>query len=241
MKNAIITGATGGIGMALSRKLAHMGYDLALIYGRNHDAAHELSRELMELTRVRTYPLDFSDAREYESVLQQIMKDFGSFDVLIHGAGVSYRNLFHEMNEDHFENLMNVNVKPLYYITRRIIPQMIESGGGNIISISSIWGSRAASMEVAYAMTKGALEQFTRSLASELSHMNIRVNAIAPGGVDTALLSNLTSSERAEFIEDIPFKRLARPAEIADLVEFLLEKGTYITGQILTLDGGFTL
>lgn len=241
MKRALITGATGGIGIALSRKLAHLGYELALVYGGNHKMADSLCQELQEVTRVTCYSMDFSDHRGYDHVLNGILKEFGAFDVLIHGAGVSYRNLFHEMKEEHFEELMNVNVKPLYYISRKIIPQMIASGGGNIISISSIWGSRAASMEVAYAMTKGALEQFTRSLASELSHMNIRVNAIAPGGVDTALLSNLTSTERSEFIEDIPFKRLARPEEIADLVEFLLEKGTYITGQILTLDGGFTL
>lgn len=241
MKNAIITGATGGIGSAIARKLAENGYQLALIYGSNHEGAETLSRELSALTRVKLYDMDFSSPDGYDGQLNDIMKDFGSFDVLIHGAGISYRNLFHEMPEKQFEELMNINVKPLYYISRKIIPSMIENGKGSILGISSIWGSHPASMEVAYAMSKGAMEQFTKSLASELSHMNIRVNAIAPGGVDTNLLSNLSLEEKRDFIDDIPFKRLARPEEIADLILFLLEKGTYITGQVLTMDGGFTL
>jgi len=241
MKNAIITGATGGIGSAIARKLAENGYQLALIYGSNHEGAETLSRELSALTRVKLYDMDFTSPDGYDGQLNDIMKDFGNFDVLIHGAGISYRNLFHEMPEKQFEELMNINVKPLYYISRKIIPSMIENGKGSILGISSIWGSHPASMEVAYAMSKGAMEQFTKSLASELSHMNIRVNAIAPGGVDTNLLSNLSFEEKRDFIEDIPFKRLARPEEIADLILFLLEKGTYITGQVLTMDGGFTL
>ena len=241
MKNAIITGATGGIGMAIARKLAEAGYSLALIYGNNHVLAESLVEELEEITRVKAYRMDFSTSDGYGSTLDEVMKDFASFEVLVHGAGVSYRNLFHEMQDTEFEDLMNINLKPLYYISKRIIPSMIEKGHGSILGISSIWGSHPASMEVAYAMTKGAMEQFTRSLASELSQMNIRVNAIAPGGVDTKLLSNLSFDEREAFIKDIPFKRLARPDEIADLVCFLLDKGSYITGQVLTMDGGFTL
>lgn len=241
MKNAIITGATGGIGIAISRKLSSMGYNLALIYGNNHQQASALVEELSAVTRVVAYSMDFSGGNGYTSTLKKILEDFGSFEVLIHGAGVSYRDLFHEMNELQFEELLSINLKPLYYVTREIIPCMIEGGKGSIISISSIWGSRPASMEVAYAMTKGALEQFTRSLASELSHMNIRVNAIAPGGVDTNLLANLNDQEKKDFIDDIPFKRLAKPEEVAELAAFLIEKGTYITGQVLTMDGGFTL
>lgn len=241
MKNALITGATGGIGSAIARKLAENGYQLALVYGSNHVGAETLSQELSAMTRVEVYDIDFSSPEGYSRQLENIIRDFGSFEVLIHGAGISHRSLFHEMPESQFENLMNINVKPLFYISRKIIPSMIENGKGSILGISSIWGSHPASMEVAYAMTKGAMEQFTKSLASELSHMNIRVNAIAPGGVDTNLLSNLSLEEKRDFIEDIPFKRLARPEEIADLTLFLLEKGTYITGQVLTMDGGFTL
>lgn len=240
-KNALITGATGGIGEAIARRLGSLGYSLALIYGTNHVKAKALKDELEKTTFVKTYSCDFNDLEDMNRMMDVVMRDFGSFQVVIHGAGISYRSMFHETEDEIFEKMMNINIKPLFYITKRVVPDMIEKCQGDIISISSIWGSRAASMEVTYAMTKGALEQFTRGLASELSHMNIRVNAIAPGGIDTAILNNLSKEEKEVFIEDIPFKRLGTPIEIADLIEFLILKGKYITGQVLTIDGGYTL
>lgn len=240
-KNAIITGATGGIGEATARRLGSLGYSLALLYGNNHKKAEELRHELEKITYVRTYSCDFNDQADLLQAIDLAMADFRSFQVVVHGAGISYRSLFHEMEDEAFEKIMNINMKPLFYITKRVIPDMIEKRQGDIISISSIWGSRAASMEVAYAMTKGAVEQFTRSLASELAQMSIRVNAIAPGGVDTSILNVLSKEEKGAFIEDIPFKRLGTPDEIADLIEFLVLKGSYITGQVITMDGGYTL
>lgn len=241
MKKAVITGATGGIGEAIARKFASLGYELILIFSRNLEKAHLLKEELSSHVPVSIYSLDFSDTEGYTTLFREILSHHGAVDVLIHSAGISSRTLFHEMRGHEFEKLFDINVKPLFYLTKEVIPEMISKGEGSILSISSIWGSRAASMEVAYSMTKGAVEQFTRSLAAELSHMNIRVNAIAPGGVNTALLSNLTPEEMRTFTEDIPFSRLASPEEIADLAAFLVLKGTYITGQILTIDGGFTL
>lgn len=241
MKNALITGATGGIGEAIARKLGEMGYSLALFYGRNHEKAQALAAELSEITEVKTYAMDFRHPDKAHVAMGQALDDFGSFQLLVHGAGISVRGFFHELEDPDFEELLDINLRPLYYLTRKVIPDMIDRQEGQIISISSIWGSRAAAMEVGYAMTKGALEQFTRGLAAELSHMGIRVNAIAPGGVDTDILANLSEEEKQQFLEDIPFRRLCRPEEIADLVEFLLTKGTYITGQVITIDGGYTL
>lgn len=241
MKKAVITGATGGIGEAIARKFASLGYELILIFSKNLEKAQLLKEELSAQVPVSIYSLDFSDTKSYTTEFQHILNHHSSIDVLIHSAGISVRSLFHEMQDSEFERLFEVNVKPLFYLTKEVVPKMISKGEGSILSISSIWGSRAASMEVAYSMTKGAVEQFTRSLAAELSHMNIRVNAIAPGGVHTELLSNLTPEEMRTFTEDIPFNRLASPEEIADLAAFLVQKGTYITGQVLTIDGGFTL
>lgn len=240
-KTALITGASGGIGGAIARKLNDMGYGLILMYGSNDDAINALTESFAGHDIVEAIQCDFRDSRDIDSVSRRISENHKDIEVIIHAAGISRRELFHEMQPDNFEDLVSVNIKPLYYITRSLIPQMIGKGTGDIISISSIWGSRAASMEVAYAMTKGALEQFTRGLAAELSHMGIRVNAIAPGGIDTEILSNLSLSEKDEFLSDIPFKRLGRPEEIADLVEFLLTKGRYMTGQVITMDGGYTL
>ncbi len=241
MLSAIITGATGGIGEAIAKKLAEEGYQLALLYGNNHEKAKEMEKELSKITRVKIYAIDFKDHLHIQEKMNQVLLDFKAFDCVIHGAGKSYRNLFHEMDDFQFEDLIEVNLKPLYYVTKAILPSMLERGKGNIIGISSIWGANAAAMEVAYAMTKGAMEQYIKSLAAELSYMKISVNGIAPGGVDTSILNNLSAKEKEEFINDIPFQRLATPEEIADLVIFLITKGTYITGQIITMDGGFTL
>lgn len=241
MLSAIITGATGGIGEAIAWKLAEQGYQLALLYGHNHEKAKAMEKELSKITRVKIYHIDFMDHIHILEKMEQVLRDFPALDCLIHGAGKSYRNLFHEMEDNEFENLIEVNLKPLYYVTKAVLPIMLKRGKGSIIGISSIWGANAAAMEVAYAMTKGAMEQYIKSLAAELSYMKIAVNGIAPGGVDTTILNNLTKEEKEEFLTSIPFQRLAQPEEIADLVLYLLTKGTYITGQIITIDGGFTL
>ncbi len=241
MKNALITGATGGIGEAISRKLAEEGYHLALLYGHNHEKAKLLEEELSLITRVKIYHIDFKDYSHIQEKLGEVLLDFNHFECLIHGAGKSYRNFFHEMEDAQFEDLIQVNLKPLYYITKALLPGMLEREKGSIIGISSIWGANAAAMEVAYAMTKGAMEQYIKSLAAEVAFMKVAVNGIAPGGVDTSILNNLNPEEKEDFIKDIPFQRLAKPEEIADLVLYLLTKGTYITGQIITMDGGFTL
>lgn len=240
-KVALITGATGGIGEAITRRLGSLGYSLALVYGQNHKKAWDLKTTILEAQRVETYSCDFNDREEIKKALEKVRTDFLHVDVVVHAAGVSFRGMFDEMDEDDFERSFNVNVKPLFYLTRGLIPGMVSRQEGDIIAISSIWGSRPASYEIAYAMTKGALEQFARGLAAELAHMGIRVNAIAPGGIDTEILSNLSPEERESFIQDIPFHRLGTPEEVADLVEFLVTKGRYITGQVITMDGGFTL
>lgn len=240
-KKALITGASGGIGGAIAKRLDEMGYSLILMYGSNDDGIRALTDSLTGRKNVEAMRCDFRNTASVDSISRTIADNHKDIEVIIHAAGISRRELFHEMSPDDFEDLVSVNIKPLYYITRSLVPGMIGKGAGDIISISSIWGSRAASMEVAYAMTKGALEQFTRGLAAELSHMGVRVNAIAPGGIDTEILANLSISERDEFLSDIPFNRLGRPDEIADLVEFLLTKGRYMTGQVITMDGGYTL
>lgn len=241
MNRALITGATGGIGAAVARLLAENGVELTLFYGRNTEKAKALQEELSSKVRTRIYQADLRDPTQLESALDDAFMECGSFDVLIHAAGIAHRGLFHEMTDQTFLDLFHVNVEPLYRITKRVLPGMLEQGAGDVLAISSVWGSKGASLETAYSMTKGAVEQFTRSLAAEYGYMGIRANALAPGGVETPMLEQLSREERQAFVSEIPLQRLCQPEEIADLVLFLLTKGRYITGQVLTLDGGFSL
>ena len=178
-----------------------------------------------------------------EAFVEHLSKDFlekeGRLDVLINNAAVSHTGLLQDMSLSEWQRIMAVNLTSVFLTTRAFIPSMLQSGGGRIINISSMWGSVGASCEAAYSATKGGVEALTKALAKELARSNIAVNAIAPGVVDTVMNDNLSEEEKRALSEEIPIGRFAEASEVADLVRYLSNAPYYLTGQVIGIDGGF--
>ena len=171
--------------------------------------------------------------------VDEVKNTLGSIDILINNAGISHIGLLSDMKPDEWNEVINTNLTSLYNLSNLVIPEMVRKSAGKIINISSVWGNVGASMEVAYSASKGGMNSFTKALAKELAPSNIQVNAIACGAIDTEMNSFLEPSELAALVDEIPASRLGRPEEVAELTYSLATGNDYLTGQIISLDGGW--
>ncbi len=237
-KYALVTGASRGIGLAIAEKLAAEGYHLYLTCLHSANRLAELSAELSARYGVVCIPFtaDMGSAADVERLFAQI----DSLDLLVNNAGLSYIGLLHEMSADDWQRVMRTNLDSLFYTCRHAIPLMLKKHSGRIINISSVWGNVGASMEVAYSASKGGVNGFTRALAKELAPSGIAVNAIACGVIDTDMNSSFSEEDMEALRAEIPADRIGQPSEVADTVLSLLRAPAYLTGQIITLDGGWT-
>lgn len=235
---AIVTGASRGIGRAIATSLAKSGYSLHLICEKNVDKLENLASELRKDygATVYTYTADVSDPDSIKNIFDSI----NSIDVLINNAGISYVGLLHEMTAEDWNRIISVNLSSVFNTCKCAIPLMLKEHKGHIINISSVWGNIGASMEVAYSASKGGVNSFTKALAKELAPSNISVNAIACGFVDTEMNNHLDEEDRNELRNEIPADRFATPEDIAASVMALLQASSYLTGQVITVDGGWT-
>ncbi len=235
-KTVMITGASRGIGEAIARRFAAAGYDLILTCLNSTDRMEDLALELRtnHQVSVRCFKADMGDEESVADIFAQI----DSVDILINNAGISYVGLLQDMSSDEWRKVMSTNLDSVFYTSRHAIKRMIYNHEGRIINISSMWGNVGASTEVAYSASKGGVNAFTKALAKELSPSNIQVNAIACGVIDTDMNSHLSEAEREELTEQIPAGRYGEPAEVAELAYMLATAPTYLTGQIVTMDGG---
>ncbi len=235
-KTVMITGASRGIGEAIARRFAAAGYDLILTCLNNVDRMEDLALELRtnHQVSVRCFKADMGDEESVADIFAQI----DGVDILINNAGISYVGLLQDMSGDEWRKVMSTNLDSVFYTSRHAIKRMIYNHEGRIINISSMWGNVGASTEVAYSASKGGVNAFTKALAKELSPSNIQVNAIACGVIDTDMNSLLSEAEREELTEQIPAGRYGEPAEVAELAYMLATAPTYLTGQIVTMDGG---
>lgn len=236
-KTALITGASRGIGKATAECFAAAGYDLILTCNSSIAALQETAAALEKKYGIQCSAVK-CDMGSEEEVLR-LFKALDTLDVLVNNAGISHIGLLTDMTADEWHRLLAVNLDSCFYTCRAAIPLMLKKHSGHIINVSSVWGAQGASMEVAYSASKGGMNAFTRALAKELAPSNIQVNAIACGVIDTAMNSCLTADELCSLTAEIPTDRLGRPEEVASLILQTASAPAYMTGQIITIDGGW--
>jgi 3-oxoacyl-[acyl-carrier protein] reductase len=239
-KVAIITGASRGIGQAIAIEMAKEGANVIINYRKDEEGAKKTEKIIKENGgRGRIYKSNVAYYNEAKDMIEYVIKEFGKIDILVNNAGVSKVGLFIDMTEEDWDSIININLKGAFNCCHNVVKYMIYEKKGCIINISSMWGQVGASCEVIYSASKGGINSFTKALAKELGPSNIRVNAIAPGAIDTDMNKWLSKEEKKDLIEDIPLMKFGQPKDIGELSAFLCsDKAKYITGQVINVDGG---
>ena len=242
-KIALVTGASRGIGRAIARQLAADGYALCVNYRVRKDCADALVAELTAVGhRAIAVQADVADRAQVNAMVKTVEDTFGPVSLLVNNAGVAGQCLFQEVTDEMWNRYFGVNVNGSFHTIQAVLPHMLHEHEGCIVNVSSMWGLRGASCEVTYSATKAALIGLTRSLAMELAPTHIRVNCVAPGVIKTDMLDALPPEVLPQLAEETPLRRLGIPEDIAAAVCYLAsEKAGFVTGQVLTVDGGFIL
>ncbi|MDE5868044.1 MAG: glucose 1-dehydrogenase [Anaeroplasmataceae bacterium] len=243
MKVAVVTGASRGIGRACAIRLASDGYFVVINYSSNDAKALEVQKIIEDAGgKAITYKADVSKLAEVKLMMKTISKEYGSIDVLINNAGIVRDEFLLLINSDNLDKCMDLNVKGYFYCAQQAALKMFKNKKGVIINMSSISGKFALPGQSVYSATKGAVNSMTQTLAKELAEYGIRVNAVAPGFIDTEMLDALPPEKKEEYLKHIPLHRLGRPEEVAALVSALVsDEFGYMTGQVIALDGGLSL
>jgi len=236
-KTALITGASRGIGEALAYAFAQAGYDLILTCSKTLPRLQQIAEGITSDYGVSclAVSVDMGNHEEVKALFDKI----SSLDILVNNAGISHIGLLSDMTPEEWKHLMSVNLDALFYTCKYAIPLFLQKQEGRILNISSVWGNVGASMEVAYSASKGGVNAFTKALAKELAPSNIPVNAISCGVIDTSMNHCFSADELRALQEEIPADRLGSPKEVAQLALQLAQAPTYMTGQIITIDGGW--
>ena len=240
---ALITGSSRGIGRGVALELAREGWDICVNYIHRQAAAEEVVAQIRSMgRRAIAVQADVADSNAVFAMVRQAEAELGSISLLVNNAGIADQGLFQDLSDEQWDRYLGVNLSGARNTIRAVLPHMIHEKSGCIVNISSIWGLRGASCEVAYACTKAALIALTRSLALELAPSHIRVNCVAPGVIDTDMARVHGKDVLEDLMEQTPLGRLGTPADIAHAVAFFAsEKASFITGQVLLSDGGFLL
>lgn len=232
LRQALITGSSRGIGAATARRLAADGWNVIVHYHESLCAARALSQEL----HCPALQADMADPGQVSALFKKV----GPVGLLVCNAGIAQYGLLTDTGEEAWHRLLEVNLSGVYRCCRAAIPAMVHEKAGNIVLVSSVWGICGASCEAAYSATKAAVIGLTKSLAKELGPSGIRVNCVAPGVIDTDMLSQFDRADRAALAAQTPLGRLGRPEDVAEVVAFLSsDRSGFLTGQVIGVDGGF--
>ncbi|WP_337954618.1 MULTISPECIES: 3-oxoacyl-[acyl-carrier-protein] reductase [Clostridium] len=239
-KNAIITGASRGIGRAIALRLAELGANVVLNYRSDLNSVEEVVKQVEEKgVKALAVKGDVSSFDDAKRIVDETIENFGSIDILVNNAGITKDTLLMRMKEEEFDRVINVNLKGVFNCTKHVVPVMLKQRSGRIINISSVVGLSGNAGQANYAAAKAGIIGFTKSIAKEIGSRGITVNAIAPGYIETDMTEVLSDKVKEQIKANIPLKRLGTPKDIANVVAFLSsEDASYITGQVLSVDGG---
>ena len=237
MMNALVTGASRGIGAAIAGELAKNGFRVFVNYNKSEKEAVSLAEKIGGIA----IKCDVSKSDEVAEMIR-ITKKYGGIDVLVNNAGISQIKMLQDTTEEDYDEIFDVNMKSVYLVTRAVIPDMVNKKYGKILNISSMWGITGASCEVCYSASKAAVIGFTKALAKELGPSNINVNCIAPGVIDTDMNKSLDEDTRAALAAETPLMKIGTVNDVAKTAAFLVsDDASFITGQVLSVDGGMTI
>lgn len=239
-KNAIVTGASRGIGRAIAIKLAELGANVVLNYRSSEASVKEVADAIKEKgVKAIVVQGDVSKFEDAKKIIDTTIEKLGSLDILVNNAGITKDTLLMRMKEEDFDKVIDVNLKGVFNCTRHAIPKMMKQRSGKIINISSISGLLGNAGQVNYAAAKSGVLGLTKSLAREVASRGITVNAVAPGFIESDMTNVLSDKIKGEIIKNIPLRRIGKPEDIAETVAFLASPmANYITGQVISVDGG---
>ena len=241
MKTVLITGGSRGIGKCIAENLARDGFNVVLNYNKSEKQAKQIKKELEEQgINIEICKADVSKREEVKKLVKFALNKFGNIDVLINNAGIAKLQMFNDITDTDWNEMIGTNLNSVFYTTQEVLPNMIHNKNGCIINISSIWGLVGASCEVAYSVSKAGIDGMTKSLAKELGPSNIRVNSIAPGVIDTEMNSNLDNAIKEEIKNETPLNKIGKPVDIYRCVKWLIED-EFTTGQVISPNGGYVI
>ena len=241
MKTVLITGGSRGIGKCIAENLARDGFNVVLNYNKSEKQAKQIKKELEEQRiNIEICKADVSKREEVKKLVKFTLNKFGNIDILINNAGIAKLQMFNDITDNDWNEMIGTNLNSVFYTIQEALPNMIHNKNGCIINISSIWGLVGASCEVAYSVSKAGIDGMTKSLAKELGPSNIRVNSIAPGVIDTEMNSNLDNVIKEEIKNETPLNKIGKPIDIYRCVKWLIED-EFTTGQVISPNGGYVI
>jgi 3-oxoacyl-(acyl-carrier-protein) reductase len=238
-KACLVTGGSRGIGRAVALELGRHGASVAVGYAHNREAAEQVVAEI-EASGGQSFAFggDVQDAEAVEPMVASVVEHFGKIDVLVNNAGITRDRSLAKMSHEEWDAVIQTNLTSVFNLTARVLPLMVKAGYGRIVNISSVIGLHGNFGQANYAAAKAGIIGFTKAAALEVARKGVTVNALAPGFIETEMIAAMPEEVRAKILERIPMGRFGRPEEIAQAVVFLVSTGDYITGQVITIDGG---
>ena len=239
-KTALVTGAARGIGRAIALKFAEQGANIAFTDIKRDENMELLEKELIQFgVKAKGYASDASSLTSTEATIEEIINDFGTIEIVVNNAGITRDNLLMRMSEEQWDMVINVNLKSIFNVTRSVLKPLMKQRFGSIINMGSVVGLSGNAGQSNYSASKAGLFGFTKSVAQEIGSRNIRVNAIAPGFIETEMTAHLPEDVKKGWAEKIPLRKAGSPEDVANLCLFLAsDLSSYITGQVISVDGG---